>query len=107
LKTADILSKQGLEAEVINARFVTPLDKDMLQRIARSGKKIYTLEEGVATAGFGSAVLEFFAAENLNGVIVKCLALPDVFIEHGSREELLREYHLTPEEIALIVKAEK
>ena len=73
---------------------------------AKTSKKIYTLEEGIATAGFGSAVLEFMAQENLQNVNVKCLGLPDIFIEHGSRDELLRKYHLTPDEIALIIKSE-
>ena len=106
LRTAEVLSKEGIEAEVINARFIKPLDKSMLERISKASKKIYTLEEGIAAAGFGSAVLEFMAQENIQKVNIKCLGLPDIFIEHGSREELLRKYHLTPDEIALIIKSE-
>ena len=106
LMASEVLSKKGIEAEVINARFIKPLDSTMLEEIAHSGKKIFTLEEGIAAAGFGAAVLEFFERENLTGVKIRCLGLPDEFIEHGAREELLRKYHLAPDEVANIIEAE-
>ncbi len=106
LASGDVLSKKGIEATVVNARFISPLDKSMLEEIARSGKKIFTMEEGVADGGFGSAVLEFFERENIHHVKVRRLALPDEFIEHGAREELLRKYHLTPDEVAATIEAE-
>jgi len=106
LVSADILSKLGIEAEVVNARFVKPLDAKMLEDLAGSQKKIFILEEGISSGGFGAAVLEFFEREKLDSSKIRCLALPDVFIEHGSREELLRKYHLTPDEIAGIVRSE-
>ncbi|MDD5634872.1 MAG: transketolase C-terminal domain-containing protein, partial [Candidatus Omnitrophica bacterium] len=107
LKASEILSQKGVEAEVINARFIKPLDGDLLERLVRDSKKIFVLEEGVVSGGFGSAVLEFFEEENIRGAKIRCLALPDEFIEHGAREELLRKYHLSPEEIAATIIAEK
>lgn len=104
LLTAEVLSKRGIETEVINARFIKPLDKKMLERVVLEKKKIFTLEEGIVHSGFGSSVLEFFERERITGVDIKCLGLPDQFIEHGAREELLRKYHLTPDEIAAIIQ---
>lgn len=106
LMASSVLSKKGLEAEVINARFIKPLDSEMLERIAYSGKKIFTLEEGIVGGGFGSAVLEFLERENLSNTKIKCIGLPDEFIEHGARAELLRKYHLTPDEVAATIEAE-
>ena len=106
LKASEVLSKKGVEAKVINARFIKPLDKEMLEDLARSSEKIFTIEEGIIDGGFGSSVLEFFEKENITNVKVKCLGLPDEFIEHGGREELLRKYHLTPDEIAATIEAE-
>ena len=106
LKVADILSKEGVETSVINARFIKPLDEDMLEKIAKSRKKIVTLEEGIVSGGFGSSVLEFFEREKIRDIRIKCFGLPDHFIEHGAREELLRKYHLTPDEIASTIRSE-
>jgi 1-deoxy-D-xylulose-5-phosphate synthase len=106
LMASSVLSKKGIEAEVVNARFIKPLDSIMLERIAHSGKKIFTLEEGIVGGGFGSAVLEFFERENIANAKIRCLGLPDEFIEHGAREELLRKYHLAPDEVAATIEAE-
>jgi len=106
LLAAEILSKKDIEIKVVNARFIKPLDKEMLGELADEGKQIFVLEESIGSGGFGSAVLEFFERENIRNVKVRCLALPDEFIEHGAREELLRQYHLTPDEIAATIEAE-
>ena len=106
LQAAAVLSKKGIEATVVNARFIKPLDGHMLEDVAHNSKRIFTLEEGVTGGGFGSAVLEFFERENLSKTRVSCLGLPDEFIEHGAREELLRKYHLTPDELAATIEAE-
>lgn len=106
LQAADILSRQGKEAAVINARFVKPLDAEMIEDILDNYKRVYTIEEGTVSGGFGSAVLEFASREGVAGSKIKCLGLPDAFIEHGSREELLRKYHMTPDEIAKTILSE-
>ncbi|MCK4852023.1 MAG: 1-deoxy-D-xylulose-5-phosphate synthase [Candidatus Omnitrophica bacterium] len=107
LEVGELLSKQGIEASVINARFVKPLDSGMLESVCRENKRLVTLEEGVVNGGFGSAVLEVMERENLlREVQLKCLGLPDQFIEHGAREELLRKYHLMPDEILAIIKSD-
>ena len=106
LDVGEVLSRKGIEAAVINARFIKPLDGKMLEEIAKKGKPVFILEEGVASGGFGSAVLEFYERENIRDLKVRCLGLPDEFIEHGAREELLRKYHMTPDELAAIITAE-
>ena len=106
VKAADLLSAHGIEATVINARFTKPLDGRMIEDVTRHIKKVVTLEEGVAAGGFGSAMLEFFEREKINNVQTKRLGLPDHFIAHGKREELLKEYHLTADEICETIKLE-
>jgi 1-deoxy-D-xylulose-5-phosphate synthase len=103
LEAAAILDKEGIKAAVVNARFAKPLDEALLKELSKNTKLFITLEEGVIEGGFGSAVLEFFEKENID-VKVKRIGLPSAFIEHGSRDELFRKYHLTPEDIALAVK---
>ncbi|MBF0217754.1 MAG: 1-deoxy-D-xylulose-5-phosphate synthase [Candidatus Omnitrophica bacterium] len=100
LKAAGILSSQGLEAAVINARFIKPLDEKMLEDVAHRFKRVITIEEGIMNGGFGSAVLEYFMKNNIRNLNIKCYGLPDQFIEHGGREGLLRKCHLTPDGIA-------
>ncbi|MFH1411407.1 MAG: 1-deoxy-D-xylulose-5-phosphate synthase [Candidatus Omnitrophota bacterium] len=106
LSAANILSKKGIEATVINARFIKPLDAEMLEELPRNKRRIFTLEEGVVSGGFGSGVLEFFERENIANIKIRCLGLPDEFIEHGGREELLRKYHLSAPEIAETIQSE-
>ncbi|KJJ84848.1 1-deoxy-D-xylulose-5-phosphate synthase [Candidatus Omnitrophus magneticus] len=107
LEISNILSKEGIELGVINARFIKPLDLAMLEEVSSGTQYIITMEEGVISGGFGSAVLEAIEEENIENVNVKCLALPNKFIEHGSREELLRKYHMTAVEIVSFIKMER
>jgi len=106
IKAADLLSEKGIEATVVNARFEKPLDGEVIENITRRIKKIVTLEEGVTTGGYGSSFLEFLERENISGIQIKLLGIPDKFITHGKREELLKEYHLTADEICETIKKE-
>jgi 1-deoxy-D-xylulose-5-phosphate synthase len=103
VKAAELLSKVGIQASLVNARFVKPLDGALIEELSKKFKKIVTLEEGVISGGFGSAILEFIDRENIKDVEVKVIGLPDEFIEHGKREELLRKYNLTPEGVASVI----
>jgi 1-deoxy-D-xylulose-5-phosphate synthase len=106
LETAAMLMKKRIDASVINARFITPLDGDMIEEVCRGTKKIVTLEEGVLDGGFGSAVLEFLERENISGIKVRRIGLPQRFIEHGAREELFQKYNLTPGAICDVIERE-
>lgn len=85
LKVAD-----ELNATVVNMRFVKPLDETMIQQIASTHHTIFTLEENVVKGGAGSAINEFVNQQNLDVRVIN-IGLPDLNLEHGSREELLKE----------------
>ncbi|GAB6935418.1 1-deoxy-D-xylulose-5-phosphate synthase [Calditerricola yamamurae] len=100
LEAAARLEEEGVSATVVNARFVKPLDRTMLLALAERGLPIVTVEEGAVLAGFGSAVLEFYAFEGIDGVRVYPMGVPDRFIEHGSVADQRREVGLTAENVA-------
>jgi 1-deoxy-D-xylulose-5-phosphate synthase len=94
LAAAEKLEAEGLEIGVINARFVKPVDAEtILPAIERAGFVI-TVEEAALMAGFGSAVLETAADAGVATTHVRRLGIPDRFIEHGERNELLAELGL-------------
>ncbi len=83
------LLDERIDVEVVNARFVKPLDEKMLIPILEEFDQIITIEENALLGGFGSAVLEFAEANNLNRAVIKRMGIPDKFIPHGSRNQLL------------------
>ncbi len=93
-----MLKEKGVEAEVIDARFIKPLDEKMLERLAKEFKKIIIVEEACVRGSFGSAVLEFYERKNLHPE-VKLLGTPDKFITHGDRELLLKMCNLDAADI--------
>ncbi|MGE5549800.1 MAG: 1-deoxy-D-xylulose-5-phosphate synthase [Bacteroidota bacterium] len=92
---AERLAARGISCAVVNARFVKPLDEEVLLELAHKTRRIVTIEEHTVIGGFGAAVLELLAARGLVRVQVKCLGLPDRFIEHGPRDLLLERYGLS------------
>lgn len=86
-KAALILKEENISCKVINARFVKPLDTEMLDSIAGKFKKIITLEENNLPGGFGSAVAEYFIDKNYKNDILR-IGIPDEFVEHGTQNEL-------------------
>jgi 1-deoxy-D-xylulose-5-phosphate synthase len=87
-KAAQDLSQLGIDAAVVNARFVKPLDRELLRDLAIQVPRLITVEDHVLEGGFGGAVLEFMAEEGMTDVRVKRLGVPDRFIPHGTQEEL-------------------
>ncbi len=87
LKAADTLAARGLSTTVADARFVKPLDEDLVRRLAREHEVLITIEEG-AVGGFAAAVFQFLAMEGLldNGLKVRPMILPDRFILHDKPE---------------------
>ncbi len=100
---AGLLAAEGIAARVVDMRFVHPLDTALLDGIARERIPVVTVEENAAAGGFGSAVLEYFAAQG-GANRVRIMGIPDAFIEHASRERLLERCGLIPEGIAVIVR---
>jgi 1-deoxy-D-xylulose-5-phosphate synthase len=102
-KAADLLAKRGIRAGVVNARFVRPLDEELLARHGATARIVATLENGVVKGGFGSGVEEFLAGRGLRCRVLR-FGWPDEFIPHGDPATLMMEYGLTPETIAAAVE---
>ena len=99
LAAAEELGRRGFRVGVVNARFAKPLDEELLKGAARESRLLVTLEEHVATGGFGAAVLEW-AERTEVATPVRILALPDAFLDHGPVEHFLAVHGLTPEAVS-------
>lgn len=95
----------ALDATVVDMRFVKPMDKDLIRELAKSHKKLITIEDNVVSGGAGSAVAEFIHNEKLD-VSLDIIGLPDEFGEHGSQEELYDMYGLTVDNIVRCANSE-
>ncbi len=100
LQAALRVRDEGLEVGVVNARFVKPLDTQIIERALSECRFVITVEEAALAGGFGSAVLEAAADAGLDASCLRRLGLPDHFIEHGEREELLADLGLDAAGIA-------
>lgn len=99
LQAAGELENLGISAEVVNARFIKPMDEAMLHDIMKRNVPIITIEEAILQGGFGSAVLEFIHDNRYQDVVVERFGLPDHFIEHGDVSELLDEIDFNSEHV--------
>jgi 1-deoxy-D-xylulose-5-phosphate synthase len=99
LQAADALRLKGLSVGVINARFVKPLDGELILGAARRTGRIMTVEENALQGGFGSAVLELLYDNNLQDIKVRRLGLPDHYIEQGSQAQLRKDVGIDAEGI--------
>ena len=99
IKAADLLKAKGINATVVNGRFIKPMDEQLIVDVASRCGKVVTVEEGHALGGFGSGVLEILHHNNLQ-VPVKMLAIPDQFFDHGKRADMLKGVGLSSDGIA-------
>ncbi|WP_066049416.1 1-deoxy-D-xylulose-5-phosphate synthase [Robertmurraya korlensis] len=95
IDAANHLEQQGINVKVINARFIKPLDRQMLSDLFESKIPVLTIEEAVLQGGFGSSILEFAQENGYFDALIDRMGIPDQFIEHGSVDELLKEIDLT------------
>jgi 1-deoxy-D-xylulose-5-phosphate synthase len=102
-KAADILADDGVECEVVNMRFVKPLDAQLLEAIGQRFRHVVTVENNVILGGFGSAVAEFYAARQQKPEVHRH-GIPDRFVDHGSPAELAAELGLDAPGIVAFVK---
>jgi 1-deoxy-D-xylulose-5-phosphate synthase len=98
-QAAELLAQRGVEASVIDARWVKPLDEELLAEAARATGAVVTVEDHVLQGGFGSAVLEALAGRVPEARVLR-LGLPDRFIEHGDVDAQWREAGIDAESIA-------
>lgn len=104
METAAQLEKENYSVKVVNARFIKPMDKSMLNSLLAEKLPILTIEEAVLQGGFGSAVIEYAHDQGFYGTIIDRMGIPDYFIEHGNVDELLQEIGLTVEETVKKIK---
>ncbi len=88
LRAAQDLAPLGIDAAVVNARFVKPLDRELFRDLLIRVPRLITIEDHTVVGGFGSALLELLAEEGITGVEVKRLGVPDRFVTHGTQDEL-------------------
>lgn len=105
VKAAEELSRDGIEAEVVNMRFVKPLDEDLIREVASRFESIVTIEDNTIRGGLGSAVLESLSRQRLHGITVFLHGLPDDFVDHGTPSELYRMLKLDGHGIAEITRS--
>ncbi len=99
-RAAEILAGNGIDACVVNARFVKPLDHGLIDEVLSDEPALITVEENVVMGGFGSGVNEYLVSQGYDVSRIRNLGIPDQFIEHGTRDALLTEIGLTPEAMA-------
>ncbi len=99
LEASKLLADAGIDAAVVNARFLKPLDTGLILKLARETKHVLTVEENVVTGGFGSAALEELIKADIDGLKFKMLGIPDEFIEQGPQKLLRKNLGLDAEGI--------
>jgi 1-deoxy-D-xylulose-5-phosphate synthase len=97
-------AEEGIRAVAVNARWVKPLDEDLILRLAREIGCLVTIEDCSAMGGFGSAVAELLHAHDLHDVRLKIIGLPDIFVEHGAPAILRELYGLSSGHIKEVVR---
>ena len=94
----DALKAEGMDCSLVNARFVKPIDEEMIRRLAKEHDLLVTMEENVLSGGFGEKVMEFVRAENMPCKVMP-IALPDEYVEHGNVDILKKEVGIDEESI--------
>jgi len=100
MKAAELLDAKGVRAAVINARFAKPLDEKLILEWARKTLRVVTIEEAAIPGGFGDAVLELASRHPIPGLRARAIGVPDRFVDHGTRDSLLKSAGLHPEPLA-------
>jgi 1-deoxy-D-xylulose-5-phosphate synthase len=104
IEAAETLSLKGIEATVVNARFVKPIDKELIIDLATRIKHIVTVEENTISGGFGNYVNDAIRQADISDVIIRNIGIPDVFVEHGGQLFLRSKYGLDAKGIVKKVK---
>jgi len=99
IQTSTLLKENDINPCVINARFVRPLDSDLILPLAQKIKKVVTMEEGTIIGGFGSAIVELLNDNDIHIPVLR-LGIPDVLVDHASPDQSKRTLGLTAEQIS-------
>ena len=95
VNAADQLAQKAISAEIVNCRFIKPMDKSYLKSILDRFNQVITVEEGVRSGGFGEGVLSWLSTNGFKGE-TKIISLPDEYVEHGPRQVLLDKFGINP-----------
>ena len=87
-----MLKEHDISATVVNCRFVKPIDADLIGMLSKKIPRIVTVEENARQGGFGSAVMECLSDQGITGFRLKCIGIPDTFVEHGPQDFLRSKY---------------
>jgi 1-deoxy-D-xylulose-5-phosphate synthase len=104
MQAAEMLSKEEINVTVINARFIKPLDDELIAKYCQPHSRVITVEEGSLAGGFGSAVMERCEQLGIRNVHFHCIGIPDEYVHHGSQDVLRAQYDLHAEGIAKRVR---
>lgn len=104
LLACEMLAKEGVRLELINSRFIKPLDADTLLASGEKTRSVLVVEDHTICGGLGSAVEHLFSSQSSGGIQVHIIGWPDQFIPHGSVKELEQEYGMDPQGIAAKVR---
>ena len=106
MSVAEILKENKIDAEVINVRFLKPLDKETIEKSIEKTKFAVAIEDATSIGGLGTAIEELMVENNYENVKFKAFSYPDEYIRHGSVKELEKIYGLDAENITNFVKKE-
>jgi 1-deoxy-D-xylulose-5-phosphate synthase len=98
-KTREILKENGVKCSLVNARFVKPIDTDYIHAASKTHKLFVTMEENVATGGYGEKVRKYIDENRIDASVLS-IAIPDKFVTHGSVDQLYKELSMDPESVA-------
>jgi 1-deoxy-D-xylulose-5-phosphate synthase len=104
VQAAETLAKEDINVTVINARFIKPLDDELIVKYCQPNSIVFTVEEGSLAGGFGSAVMERCEQLGIQNVRFHCIGIPDEYVHHGAQDVLRAQYDLHPEGIAKRVR---
>jgi 1-deoxy-D-xylulose-5-phosphate synthase len=104
MQAAEMLAKEGVEIAVINARFIKPLDDELIAKYCRPFTKVITVEEGSLACGFGAAIMERVQQLGIRDVAFHRIGIPDEYVHHGGQDVLRAQYDLDANGIAKRVR---
>jgi 1-deoxy-D-xylulose-5-phosphate synthase len=103
-EAAQLLAKENIEVAVVNARFIKPMDDELIARFCKPYSKVITVEEGSLAGGFGAAVMERVQQLAIENVEFHRIGIPDEYVHHGAQDILRAQYDLHAEGIARRVR---
>lgn len=104
LNVREILLKDNINPTIVNARFLKPMDENLLHELLKNHSKVVTIEDNVVSGGFGSRINKFVIDNNYNNIKIENIGIPDKFVEHGNVDELFETIGMSDEQIAQRIK---